>query len=1644
MAAKPEDDIDRAWFSADLTPRPGSDDEDLTAPPRARAPDFRPEAWDRLVETLAGYEREIAATVDPRRRAALCFEVGRIYETRLRDDRRAIAYYQRAFRCDPQHVATLRATRGIFARAGKWAMVLRLLDAEIRTVPEAAARARLLVEKGDVYLTRFDRPDAARRSFAAALELVPADRAAARGLGHAATLLGDASLAAEALERAAAAAEDPQIRAGLLIDAAVLRLERAPGDERAESLLRAVLRAAPDHVEAQELLARAWRRAGRWRELTDLRQDLAERQAPGPDRAAVFAGLARLRLEQLGDAAGATECLERAVADDPRSAVALHMLAELQERRGDVPAAVATLSRLVALSADPQMRAGLRWRQAELLPDDATAVVPVLQALLDDDPTWPAALERLGRLLDGAGRWAELAAMHRAELARVDDPRRRGALLLRLGELLETRLGDAAAARAAYAEAVELQPGVLPASRALARVLQELGDWESYVSLLEDDAARARNPRQRATLLERAAECVATRLAQPVRAMALWRQVLALRPDDVEAIRSIARLAARSGDRATLVEMNDAEIELGGEQAHLVALLVRNAGLCDDEPERARGYFERALELDAGDGPALRGLGRLLAAQGDWPGLVALHGRELELATSPDEGARLHFRIGVIRRDRLRDVDGAVQAFERALELVPDHLPTLRALGHALARRGDAAREAEILAVEATCVGDPRERAALLYRLGELYQFRLGQLELATEAFERVLELQPGFTPALAALVAVHERRGDDHDLAAAWRRMARAAATASQAIEAWLQVARLCGERIGIAVEAIEAYEAVLALDPGHVGALLGLERMLVTTRSLDRLAGVYRRLAEAVASPSARADYLVEQARLLEAHLDAPARAFEAYRRALELDPSRTEVLERLEALAGAVGDTAALVDVLGRRLETTDEPRDRVGILLRRGDLFRESDRPREAVLCYEEAARLDPTSLPAVRGLRELYAGLGRGDEALRMAEREGGVVEDASAASGLLVAAGRVREDRLRDVDGALEDYRRALHRNPADEEALASLRRLCERAGRWQALVDALEALASALPASQADLRMEAARVCVDRLDDPQRAAALLGHVVASLAVQSPVALQRLADLYTDLEAWADAATVYERLREISTDRSMRVAVGYRLAAIYTDKQPSLERARACLDAVIADAPGDVEALSRRASLEEGGGDARLAIECLERAVALEPRAGLLRRLAQLRDEPDAWSALLRVAPGDLEGATRLAAHLPDAQAVSDLLRRTLAEVKDEVEAQRLRMRFAELLIERGAAAEAEALVRHVIDASPSDPAPRALLARACEALEDGLDRAVAAVRWLLDRDPFAVEPLRALRRLDEAAGRPDRAFQIALLIHALREAGPEERRVIERWRDRVGRWPRQPLDEALRLSVRSPREVPMFDDALAGVSRALPRLFAAPPSVPVRESLSEETEALAARVAGLVGVEGARVQGDLTLGAGVRALDGPPPTVVFGAEALSRLGAGERTFHLARGFHLGRRRLAGVVAWSPDALRGLLEALVTIDGPGEPEPRARTLVATLDRRARQKLGTVLPDLRHLLPDLDLAAALEGFVETANRIGVLLCGGVVPALDALRKSARDAAAPLAEVPGAADVARFVAGDACLEARRALGLAAVDG
>src|SRR5262249_12269523 len=102
-------------------------------------------------------------------------------------------------------------------------------------------------------------------------------------------------------------------------------------------------------------------------------------------------------------------------------------------------------------------------------------------ALAPDDREAEQHLEELALQL---ADWAELLASFRRRAAREQDPTERASLLIEIAALQEEKLVDLDGAAATYNEALQALPGQLRALRALARIEEARGDWDSLVGVL--------------------------------------------------------------------------------------------------------------------------------------------------------------------------------------------------------------------------------------------------------------------------------------------------------------------------------------------------------------------------------------------------------------------------------------------------------------------------------------------------------------------------------------------------------------------------------------------------------------------------------------------------------------------------------------------------------------------------------------------------------------------------------------------------------------------------------------------------------------------------------------------------------------------------------------------------------------------------------------------------------------------------------------------------------------------------------------------------------------------------------------------------------------------------------------------------------
>jgi tetratricopeptide (TPR) repeat protein len=233
---------------------------------------------------------------------------------------------------------------------------------------------------------------------------------------------------------------------------------------------------------------------------------------------------ARLAL-QLGARAQARSLATGAVDDDPRTPGGLLLLAEISRLDGNTAQAVAELKRAVAVDASPEVQLEL-GRALGVLGRDEEA----LTALAEAAPLPAAGIER-GRILVRRGDFEGGASVLSAALAKLPG---NGEAFLWLG-IAEDRLGQVAAAEAAWRSAVRLSPTSSEARYRLGRLEMEHG--QPAAALRELRAAAENLPAEggwRADLFFQLG-FAEKRQGSPSRALGAFRRYLELAPPDAPA-----------------------------------------------------------------------------------------------------------------------------------------------------------------------------------------------------------------------------------------------------------------------------------------------------------------------------------------------------------------------------------------------------------------------------------------------------------------------------------------------------------------------------------------------------------------------------------------------------------------------------------------------------------------------------------------------------------------------------------------------------------------------------------------------------------------------------------------------------------------------------------------------------------------------------------------------------------------------------------------------------------------------------------------------------------------------------------------------------------------------------------------------------
>lgn len=316
-------------------------------------------------------------------------------------------------------------------------------------------------------------------------------------------------------------------------------------------------------------------------------------------------------------------------------------------------------------------------------------------------------------------------------------------------------------------------------------------------------------------------------------ALALYREVLALQPDNIDALHLTAVAHCQSRDFELALPLFEHVIRLKPDFAEAWNNLGK-AFKSLDRNEEAEQAFVRATELAPKMAEAWTNLGRMMRRKGSTEESIAFYRKALEAGSGDAEA---HHFLGATLKDAGR-IDEAIAEYRKALELKPDYADAWNNLAAALRDKGDlkGAIETYEKAIEAR-----PDFAAALTNLGNALQ-EAGRIDEAIRRHREALALQPELAEAhnnLGALFMAEERSDEAIEcFEAAIRCNPKFAA-------AWSNLGNIRVGREEID-EARRCYGEALKIKPDFAEALTNLGNLLQDFVSLEEGLASYDRALE------------------------------------------------------------------------------------------------------------------------------------------------------------------------------------------------------------------------------------------------------------------------------------------------------------------------------------------------------------------------------------------------------------------------------------------------------------------------------------------------------------------------------------------------------------------------------------------------------------------------------------------------------------------------------------------------------------------------------------------------------------------------------------------------------------------------------
>lgn len=789
--------------------------------------------WQELASCK---ERKLELTNNKTEIRKLHWDLGKIAQERLFDEKKAIFHYERVLELTPKEVFAIHTLQQLYLAWGYFDRYIQLCQREMKITEDRERHIHLLSEIARSWEEKLYNEEQAIQSYEELLKFDPENLHAVNHLIPLYTKTesyGKLISVYEVPLKEARQKEDRGKVIALQLTRAKILWDRLSMRAEAEKVWKEVLELDPENQEALAALTTMFRQTRDIGQLTQvltmkiqLSQDLAE-------KAGLYYQLGKFYEEEAGSLDKAIDAYQQAHAIEPQKIEILRDLQKLYRRTDNLRALINVDEQLASLTDQTNERVALYWEIATLLKDTPEKAASYLEKILTIDNTHLEALSFLSDLLEKQQKWAGMEQVMGSWIASERDPRKQSKLLVKRGHIYQNFLDDNGKALSDFELALQKDHTYLPALTSLADLYWKLANWEKAEPLYEQ-LVRWPGPEQLKALADekeifyrwaKAAE----NLRKSEIAVLRYQKILEHSPQHLAALKSLGNIyyCNQQWEQALLIYVKLNGLDLTEQEQAEVRLLL---SIIKDKMGMTEGAIEgylHVLEENREDAMALQALGTLYWERKEEEKALEYFRKLKDTAKDPELKKTALLWMGKI----CEALDDIGQAIEYYRELTSGETPDKAALQQLVKlylkqRDWDGA---------SACAGrlypllsSDLERAEMDVIRGNIrfsgYRDQAG----AFAEYEAALRKIPAYLPAITAMSGIYKELGD-------WGGVIK---TYQQCIERFPEEARAqkipllleqaqIHESLGQIQEEIAAYEAILEIDPEHPASHVALSTL-------------------------------------------------------------------------------------------------------------------------------------------------------------------------------------------------------------------------------------------------------------------------------------------------------------------------------------------------------------------------------------------------------------------------------------------------------------------------------------------------------------------------------------------------------------------------------------------------------------------------------------------------------------------------------------------------------------------------------------------------------------------------------------------------------------------------------------------------